>query len=438
MSDLLAYAERVWSGEDTLAAYFSGEFRKDGLQPVAEKVWMWTATGNVYIFSTPEGLLLFDTGDRHSAEALHDAVRLRSALPVTVAIYSHGHVDHVFGAAPFDAEAGLNSAPPVSVISHEAVPARFSRYRITAGYNGLINQRQFRAPGLTWPTAYRYPDRTYTDTLTIEHGGLSFQLKHGCGETDDATVAWVPDRKILCCGDFYAWNAPNAGNPQKVQRYVAEWADMLRWMAGLGAELLLPGHGVPVVGAERIAQTLLGSSAILTGLHDGVLEQMNAGATLNEILHSGVITSEIAELLSRPYLRPSYDDPEFIIHNIWRRYGGWYDGDPSSLAPPRRRDLAAEIADLAGGSRELAQRALRLAGEGKLRLAGHLAELAALSGDPDAEVHRARAEVFQLLERRAPSFMAKGIYAWAVAESKAKADGSDDPWDGLQGGRWAP
>lgn len=437
MQDLLAYADRVWRGEDTLAAYFSGELRKDGLSQLTEQVWMWPATGNVYVFPTSEGIVLFDTGDRYSSDKLLAAVRAVSPAPVVSAIYSHGHIDHVFGVGPFDAEAAQRSVAPVSVVAHEAVPRRFDRYRLTAGYNALVNQRQFRAPGLVWPTVFRQPDRTYRDRLQLDIGGLGLQLRHGRGETDDATVAWLPEHRILCCGDFYAWNAPNAGNPQKVQRYVAEWVGMLEWMAGLGAEMLLPGHGVPIVGAERISMTLLGAAEILTVLHDAVLERMNAGATLDEILHADLLPPRVKELLRRPYLRPSYDEPEFIVRNVWRMYGGWYDGDPSSVKPAPRADLATEIADLAGGSRRLAARALALADEGRLPLAGHLAELAALSAPEDSEVHDARSRVFGQLEKGAPSFMARGIYAWAAAESRAKADGSD-PWSTMRGGRWVP
>ena len=64
----------------------------------------------------------------------------------------------------------------------------------------------------------------------------------------------MPGRKVLCTGDFVIWASPNAGNPQKVQRYPREWAAALREMASLGAEVLLPGHGLPIVGADRISR----------------------------------------------------------------------------------------------------------------------------------------------------------------------------------------
>ncbi|MEH0820223.1 MULTISPECIES: alkyl sulfatase dimerization domain-containing protein [unclassified Micromonospora] len=435
--ELEDYADRAWRGDEPLFAYYKGELRKDGLRRIDDGVWMWAATGNVYVFETADGLVLFDTGDRNTATALHAAVRARSTAPVVTAVYSHGHIDHVLGLSPFEAEAAERHDPAISVVAHAAVPERFARYRLTAGYNATVNRRQFRAPGITWPTDYREPDRTYLDTLTLRHGDLTMELRHGRGETDDATMAWLPDRRILCCGDFYAWVAPNAGNPQKVRRHVAEWVRALRWMAGLGAEILLPGHGVPVVGADRVRETLLGSATLLSTLHDGVVAMMNEGCTLDEILHAPLVTPEVSALLAQPWLRPTYDDPQFIVRTVWRTYGGWYDGDPSTVGPAPRADLAAEVAQLAGGACRLAERALDAADRGRLDLAGHLAEWAALSAPEDRDVQRIRADVFGRLAAGTPALMAQGIYTWAQAEAQAKAD-DVDPWSTMRGGRWAP
>ncbi len=144
---------------------------------------------------------------------------------------------------------------------------RFERYALTAGYNSAINTRQFGVE-VPWPTDYRKPDETYRDRLELEVGGERFELHHARGETDDATWIWVPGRKVLCSGDLIIWCVPNAGNPQKVQRYAREWAAALREMSTLGAEALLPGHGLPVVGADRVQAILTDTADLLEHLHD--------------------------------------------------------------------------------------------------------------------------------------------------------------------------
>ena len=230
---------------------------------------------------------------------------------------------------------------------------------------------------------------------------------------------WNPGRKVLCTGDLFIWASPNCGNPQKVQRYPREWAIGLRKMAALPAEVLLPGHGLPILGAERIRQALSDSAELLESLVAQTLALMNEGARLDDIVQA---VEAPAHLLDKPYLRPVYDEPEFVVRNLWRLYGGWYDGNPARLKPPPDAAIAAEMASLAGGAMRLAERASELAAAGDLRLAGHLAELAAQAAPGDAGVHKVRAEVFGQRAAEERSTMSKGVFSWAQRESQAKAD----------------
>jgi alkyl sulfatase BDS1-like metallo-beta-lactamase superfamily hydrolase len=193
-------------------------------------------------------------------------------------------------------------------------------------------------------------------------------------------------------------------------------------MVSLGPEVLLPGHGFPVLGVERVRQALTDTADLLDSLVDQTLALMNSGARLDEILHT---VAAPAHLLDRPYLRPVYDEPEFVVRNIWRLYGGWWDGNPATLKPAPESALATELADLAGGASHLADRALALAesaaagaeGGPALRVAAHLAELATLAAPTDPAAHRARARVFTLAAEAASSTMAKGVFRWAARES---------------------
>jgi alkyl sulfatase BDS1-like metallo-beta-lactamase superfamily hydrolase len=240
----------------------------------------------------------------------------------------------------------------------------------------------------------------------------------------------------LCCGDLFIWASPNAGNPQKVQRYPREWAEALRRMLELDAEFLLPGHGLPVIGADRVRQALGDTADLLTSLVDQTLAVMNAGGRLDDAIHS---VSPPADLEQRPYLRPVYDEPEFIVHTVWRQYGGWWDGNPASLKPAPERALAQELAALAGGPGVLAERALELcefaisegaddeSADQALRLAGHLAETAWLAAPTDSAVQSARHKVFAQRAQRATSTMARGVFNWTANESVADGQTAPSP-----------
>jgi alkyl sulfatase BDS1-like metallo-beta-lactamase superfamily hydrolase len=419
---ILELADKLWTGEASMDDHHPFGHR-GVLEEVADGVAFVPSFANVSAFDTDDGLALVDTGSQLFARSVHEQLRGWTSKRLHTAIYSHGHIDHVFGVPVFEEEASANGWAMPKVVAHEALPHRFDRYILTAGYNGVINQRQFQAPNLRWPTEYRYPDQTYRDRHRADVGGIGFELHHARGETDDHTWTWVPDKKVLCCGDMFIWASPNAGNPQKVQRYPKEWAVALREMAELGAELLLPGHGFPVVGVERIRTSLSDTATMLEVLHDQTLAMMNEGARLDEIIHT---VRAPAELLDKPYLRPVYDEPEFVVRNVWRLYGGWYDGNPATLKPAPEAALAGELAALAGGAAQLARRAAELAEAGddaSLRLAGHLAELAALAAPEDVSVHTIRAEVFERRRDAEASTMSKGLFAWAASEARAKAGG---------------
>jgi alkyl sulfatase BDS1-like metallo-beta-lactamase superfamily hydrolase len=408
---MLDLADRLWRGEEGIDDHHPVGF-SHALEQVADRTAFVASLANVSVFETDDGLVLLDTGGFLVAPWVHEQVRGWSQAPLHTAIYSHGHIDHVFGVPLFEAEGG----PAPRVVAHENVERRFERYALTAGYNGAINRRQFGLDQFEFPDSFRPPDETYRDRLELEVGGERFELHHAKGETDDHTWTWVPGRRILCPGDLFIWASPNAGNPQKAQRYPREWAAALREMAELDPELMLPGHGPPLAGTDRIRTALTDTAELLESICQQTLALMNDGAPLDRILQEVKAPSE---LLDRPYLRPVYDEPEFIVRNLWRLYGGWYDGDPSQLEPAPRAELARELAALCGGPERLADRALALADEGELRLAGHLAELAAVA-DPDAGA-AARAEVNERRAQGATSTMARGIFRAAAAESRGSA-----------------
>jgi len=397
-------AEAVWNGEAVLGDEPWRMF--GGLEELADGVALVASFCNVIAVDTDDGLVVIDTGSPMTGPAIAADVKGWRDAPVHTIVYTHGHVDHVMGAPSF-------AGPRTRVVGHRAVAARFDRYRMTAGYNGAINRRQFRIPGMKWPTEYRYPDLAYDDRLELTVGGRRLSLRHDKGETDDHTWVWLEDRKALCTGDLFIWAAPNCGNPQKVQRFPREWAAALRAMAALDAELLLPGHGPPILGADRVRRALSETAELLESLVEQTLRWMNEGAPLDVVVQK---VKAPAHLLERPYLRPVYDEPEFVVRNLWRLYGGWWDGDPSTLKPAPKAALADEIAELSGGATKLAKRARDLSDAGEHRLACQLVELAALAAPHDAKVRELRAEVYRARLGEETSLMAKSVFRGAAKE----------------------
>ena len=432
MADLLALSAKVVDSgvADGPVNRTTGE-----LSEVADGLAMVESFSHTVAWDSGEGLVCFDASHYNSgAQIVSELARWRPG-PIHTLVYTHGHIDHVGGSGAFAAHNRDNGHGDLRVVGHENVQRRFDRYRATDSWNQLINARQFggvrddlgmvndlRPASGGGRLGFFLPPDTVDVGVTVGDfrsetiGGTVVEYHHGKGETDDHLWTWFPEKKWVATGDFVIWNFPNAGNPQKVQRWPIEWADTLRRIIAKEPELLLPAHGLPIAGRERIARVLDEIATALENLVRDVLGMMNSGATLDEIVHTVRVP---ADTLAKPYLRPLYDEPEFVVRGVWRQFGGWWDGAPSRLKPARDAQVGTELAALAGGADVLVRRAHEIALAGDLRLACHLADFAGWAEPSDPEIHETRAAIYEMRRKAESSLMAKGIFKGAARESEA-------------------
>ncbi len=420
MADLLALSSRIIDSGvvDEPVNRVTNE-----LSELADGLAIVESFSHSVVLDAGDGLVAFDASHARTGSDVVAAIRGWSDTAVSHLVYTHGHADHVGGSPDFAAAFG-----DMTVVGHRNVEARFDRYAYTNDWNVLINARQFggvrgdfgmggEAPDFI-PRATARPNHVVDDHDTLVVGDRTIEFHHARGETDDHLWGWLPDEKWLFTGDFVIWNFPNAGNPQKVQRYPIEWAAALREMIDREPELLLPAHGLPIEGRERITRVLGDIAGALERLVSDVVDLMNAGESLDTIIHCVHVPDDV---LAKPYLRPLYDEPEFVVRNIWRQFGGWWDGAASRLKPSPDAVLAAELADLAGGAGVLIERATALSEAGDHRLACHLVDLAGWAAPDDPGIHAARARVYRARRAAESSLMAKGVFAGAARESEAVA-----------------
>ena len=117
--------------------------------------------------------------------------------------------------------------------------------------------------------------------------------KKGEGERDSVQVA-MSSVKSVPFPNFWRWPLQNVGSGKRrngVRSYLCR------------------------VGEQRVHQALTETAFLLESIVEQTLDFINQGLPLNEILHR---VHPPQQLMKRTYLRPVYDEPEFIIHNIWR------------------------------------------------------------------------------------------------------------------------
>jgi len=388
-----------------------GEMRDFG-----EGLRMLQLFANVCLVESGEGVVVFDAGLPIDGQRIVGELRSVTEAPVRYIIYGHGHADHAFGTRALLEDAEERGHPRPVIVAHENLPARFDRYRRMLPYHEHINRIQFAIPeGIpAFPWDYIYPDEVFRDRLTLRLGDLTFELRHGRGETDDHLWMWIPERRALFTSDFWVWSCPNVGNPFKVQRYALEWARALEEMAALSPRLMLPGHGTALAGEGEIAEALGTVARALRHLDRQVVDMLNRGMWQEEILRSFRWPEEFA---GSPYLAPIYGHPYFVVQALLRQYHGWYDGNPSHLFPAPSREVAEQVLDLAEGSSRVLKRARTLAEENRVQLALHLVDFVLDAGaEPRREALELKARLLQALAEKEKSLIARNIFLGGVRQ----------------------
>ena len=427
-SDVLAVADRLWNGEISTATFHPVD-HVGGFVEITDGVGFCPSFANVSAFATDDGL----AARRH---------RQRAAGPGRPRRHPH-----------------LEPGPP----PHRRLLPRAHRPRLRrpglggggrgAGLGGPRGRRPPRPAGPLRPLHLHRrlqhrsstvassasptcsgPPSTATRTgptttpWTCPSAGVAFALRHEKGETDDHTVTWQPDRRVLCCGDLFIWASPNAGNPQKVQRYPREWAAALRRMLDARRRVPAPGPRVPrdrgrpgPPGPDRH-----GGPARLPGRPDagrherrrtarrrhprrprrrpssrrGPTSGPSTTSPSSSCTRSGASTAA-GGTATRPRSNRHPSGPWPPSWPRWPAAPGPWPTEPSSCWP--RRGTRPELRP----SRPT----------GRCALAGHLAEYAWLAAPDDAATQRARQQVFAARAARATSTMARGVFTWAANES---------------------
>jgi glyoxylase-like metal-dependent hydrolase (beta-lactamase superfamily II) len=94
------------------------------------------------------------------------------------------------------------------------------------------------------------PNVTLQDRMTLTRGDREIRLLFvGRGHTGGDVVVYLPKERLLCTGDLLlTTNTPFAGDG-----YVNEWPDTLEKLRAIDFEDVIPGHGEPFKGKEKIS-----------------------------------------------------------------------------------------------------------------------------------------------------------------------------------------
>ena len=186
-------------------------------EDICPGVFMVAGFGNTTVVETAEGLVVVDVPAGGSAGLL-EAIRAKTNAPINTIIYTHIHGDHAFTTAALLEDARKRGDRKPTVIAQERSLAHLARYKEMEPYNWYINQIQ-SGRGFAKPTGKArflpenvvYPDVTFREAMSFKLGGLTFELYHYLGETDDGTCDPKCPSGQICC-EFVCYTESGGGD----------------------------------------------------------------------------------------------------------------------------------------------------------------------------------------------------------------------------------
>jgi glyoxylase-like metal-dependent hydrolase (beta-lactamase superfamily II) len=219
---------RVLRPADGVFAFYEG--REEGHRFAAERNWVDEGALSLGIasYAIVDGneAMIYDTHvsvDR--AMFIRETLEREGVEHFTV-VLSHWHLDHVAGTEAFgDCE--------VIACERTAEHLLANRDAIEAGTSS--------GPPKIDPLVL--PTRTFAERTTLRIGGTSVELIHLDIHSDDAVVAWLPERRLLLAGDTLEDTVTYVDEPGALPDHLED----LTRLGALDPASILPDHGDPGV-----------------------------------------------------------------------------------------------------------------------------------------------------------------------------------------------
>lgn len=261
--------------------------------------------GNTIIIVNDEDVIVVDTNiTPSSARAVLAEIRKLTNKPVRYVVNTHHHSDHLYGNRVYQ-----EAFPQVEFIAHAKMREDFlkvnpagrqefidssrktlagapERLRTGKKENGeTMTERERKAFIDEVEMLKKYvpeieqapliaPTITFEKEFELYRGGRQIKFLYlGRGNTQGDLVVYLPREKVLATGDLLVYPVPFA-----FDSYIGEWAQTMKRLGEIEADVIIPGHG-PV---QRNKEYLDLVTALLAAVVEQTRDAVKRGQSLEE------------------------------------------------------------------------------------------------------------------------------------------------------------
>jgi len=361
----------------------AGDEQKEAIK-ITSFISMVKDISNAYLINTADGDVMVNTGFMDNTERNKKLLAPERSGKLRYIILTQAHADHYGGVPAFSEQEtkiiGGKKFNDTWHYFHDLAPylqkrsAKLWASTMKRGSNPI-------PPPKVVPDIY-VNDNGVDDNYAFELGGRKFELiATPGGESLDSICVWLPNEKIVFTGNTFGpvfLAMPNLTTTRGDKpRLVVNYLESLARVRALDAELLITGHGDPIVGKEKIRASLDKMHEAVKFIKDAVIAGMNAGKTVHELMREITLPKQLQ-------IGQFHGKVSWAVRAIWEENSGWFHYEESTTAmyDVPRSSVNADLAELAGGAGPLAQRARAKVEAGEALQALHLLDIA-LSAAPD-------------------------------------------------------